>query len=66
MWIVIHMAKSFDQAQLMQDLLGQEGFLVRLHPIYRKVSQEANYYEVKVPESEAQEARQVLFDNGLC
>jgi hypothetical protein len=65
MWIVIHMAKSLQLAQSVHDLLAREGFLVRLRPIYRTLSEDENYYELKVPESEAQEARQVLLDHGF-
>jgi hypothetical protein len=34
--------------------------------VYRGVSEAENYYELMVPESEADEARQVLLDRGLC
>ena len=65
MWIVIHMAKSLRLAKSAHDLLVSEGFLVRMRPIYRTLGEEENYYELKVPESEAEEARQVLSDHGL-
>ena len=64
MWIVIHMAKSSKLAKTVYDILVDEGFLVRMRPIYRTLSEEENYYELKVPESEAEEARQVLTDLG--
>lgn len=64
MWVVIHMAKSLQLAQIIYDLLVREGFLVRLHPVYRAVSDEENYFELKVPEAEAEEAQQVLLNQG--
>ena len=64
MWIVIHMAKSLRLANTVHDLLTGEGFLVRIRPIYRTLGEEENYYELRVPESEAEEARQVLLDHG--
>lgn len=66
MWIVIHMARSLARAQMIRDRLAAEGFLVRLLPVHRAVSDEVNYFEVKVPASEAPEARQYLLDQGLC
>ncbi len=66
MWMVIHMAKSLALAQEMRALLANEGFLVKVSPVYRAVSDEDNYYELMVPESEAAEARQTLMDRGLC
>jgi len=65
MWIVIHMAKSLRLAKSVHDLLTSEGFLVRIRPVYRTLGEEDNYYELKVPESEAEEARQVLSEHGL-
>lgn len=66
MWVVIHIAKSLQLAQTINDLLVREGFLVRLHSVYKAVRDEDNYYELKVPETEAAEAQQVLFDQGMC
>jgi len=64
MWIVIHMAKSLRLAKSVHEMLTSEGFLVRIRPIYRTLSEDDNYYELRVPESEAEEARQVLLDHG--
>ncbi len=66
MWIVIHMAKSLALAQALQKLLAEDGFLVRISPVYRAVRDEENYYELMVLQSEAAEARQILVDHGLC
>ena len=66
MWMVIHMAKSRALAKAIGQRLEREGFLARLNPVYRAVSDEENYFELMVPESEAKEARQVLVDDGLC
>jgi len=66
MWMVVHMAKSKTLALSICQLLEREGFLVKLSPVYRARSDEENYFELMVPESEAAEARQVLLDRGLC
>ncbi len=66
MWMVIHMAKTLAIAQAARERLESEGFLVKLAPVYRKLRDEENYFELMVPELEAVEARQVLMDHGLC
>lgn len=65
MWIVVTLAKSKDAARKVQEILSAEGILVKLKPLYRNVDEEANYYEVLVLESEAEEAREILIDKGL-
>ena len=66
MWMVIHMAKSEAAANDARDCLAREGFLVKLRPVYRSVSAQENYFELLVLRSEAQEARLLLMDRGLC
>ena len=65
MWIVVTLAKSKDAARKVQEILSAEGILVKLKPLYKNVNEEANYYEVLVLESEAEEAREILIDKGL-
>ena len=65
MWMVVHMARSQAAAQEIGDCLAKEGLLVRLHPVYRSVATQENYYEVRVLESEMQEARSILLERGL-
>jgi len=59
------MAKSEAAGLEARDRLIQEGFLVKLRPVYRAVNSADNYYELLVLRSEAQEARQILLDYGL-
>lgn len=66
MWVVIHMVKSLALAEDLCSKLRAEGFLIRHNAVYRGVSEEDNYFEIKAPEAEAAEARQVLVDSGLC
>jgi hypothetical protein len=65
MWIVVTLAKSKDAASKIKEILSAEGLLVKSKPLYKNVNDETNYYEVLVLESEAQEAREILTDNGL-
>jgi hypothetical protein len=46
------------------ELLTKEGFLVKIKPIYKNVTEQENCYEVLVTQSEAQEVRDILMDNG--
>ena len=65
MWVVVHMAKSGDAAEQVRACLAQEGVLVRVHPVYRSVSSQENYFEIQVLQSEVQEARGILLERGL-
>lgn len=65
MWIVIHMAKSSAVTDGIRALLENEGILVKVKPVYKKMSREENYYEILVLESEAEEAREIIIENGL-
>lgn len=66
MWMVIHMTKSETAANDAKDCLAQEGFMVKLRPVYRAVSAQDNYFELLALRSEAEEARQLLVERGLC
>lgn len=60
MWTVIHVALDESSAELAKSVLEEEGILVRLRPVGDPGSGEPVSIEVLVPESEAEEARQVL------
>ena len=64
MWRVVYMAQSKLIADHINDILSQEGFMVKLKPIYKNVSDENNYYEILVPQTEAQEVHDILMENG--
>jgi len=65
MWMVIYMAQNKETAHQLQELLTQEGFLVKCKAVYKNVSSEENYYEILVPKSEANEAHSILIENGF-
>ena len=64
MWKVVYMAQTKAIADHITDLLNQEGFLVKVKPVYKNVSDEENYYEILVPQTEAQEVHDILMENG--
>ena len=62
MWTVIYMAQTKDSVLKLQDLLAGSGLAVRVKPVGED-SQNA-YYEILVPETEAQLAHGILIKNG--
>lgn len=64
MWTVVYMAQSKEIATTMQDLLTNEGILVKLRPISKNHENNDNYYEVLVPEAEVEEAHSVIIEKG--
>jgi hypothetical protein len=60
MWAAIYMAEGLELANEIEKKLQAEGFLVKKKPF----SKEGNnvIYEILVPQFEAQDARNVLFD----
>jgi hypothetical protein len=65
MWVVVTLAKSKESAKSIETLLATEGILVKVKPLYKNVSEDENYYEIHVLESEAGEAREILLEKGL-
>jgi menaquinone-dependent protoporphyrinogen IX oxidase len=64
MWTVVYMAQSKDIATKLQELLTNEGILVKLRPVSKNHDNNDNYYEVLVPEAEVEEAHSVIIENG--
>ena len=64
MCTVVYMAQSKDIATKLQELLTNEGILVKLRPISKNHENNDNYYEVLVPEAEVEEAHSVIIEKG--
>lgn len=64
MWTVVYMAQTRLIADHIIELLTKEGFLVKMKPLYKNVTDQDNYYEVLVPQSEAPEVHDILMENG--
>lgn len=58
------MAQSKDIAVGLQEILANEGILVKIRPISKGRDNSDDYYEVLVPESEVQEAHSVIIEKG--
>ena len=65
MWLVVGMASSKKTAQEMQKALEGEGILVKLRNVSSKAKDGRDTYEILVLESEAGQAREILFEKGL-
>ncbi|HHT65614.1 MAG: hypothetical protein ACOX25_10175 [Caldicoprobacterales bacterium] len=65
MWKVVYMTQTKDIADHIHDLLTREGFLIKIKPVYKNVSEQENYYEILVPHSEVQEVHTILMENGF-
>ncbi|NLI60057.1 MAG: hypothetical protein GX375_01335 [Clostridiales bacterium] len=64
MWIVIYMAHNKAISEAIENLLREEDILFHMKPVYQNVTPEENCYEVLVPQSEAEEAHDILIENG--
>lgn len=64
MWTVVYMAQSKDIAIELEELLKQEGILVKLRPISKNNEKSDDYFEVLVPEAEVEEAHSVIIEEG--
>lgn len=64
MWTVIYIAQNKKMADKIERLLTEEGMLVKVQPISKKLESENGYYEVLVPEGEAEEAQNILYETG--
>lgn len=65
MWTVVYMAQGKETASKLQDLLTEEGILVKLRPISKNHENSDNYFEVLVPETEVEEAHSVIIEKGF-
>lgn len=65
MWTVVYMAQSKEIVIKLQQVLEQEGLLVKIRPINKNLDNNDNYYEVLVPESEVEEAHSIIIDTGF-
>jgi len=59
------MAQNKARADHIKSILMKEGFLVKVKAVYKNVAAEENFYEIYVPQSEAQEVHTILMENGF-
>ena len=64
MWTVVYMAQNREMVTKLQQTLEKEGLLVKVRPV-NKTSENDDYYEVLVPESEVEEAHNIIIETGF-
>ena len=64
LWLVVAVAYSQRQADAVEQLLRDEGFLVRIRALDRALSG-SGVFELRVLAAEAEEARRFLMERGL-
>lgn len=62
MWIVVQIVPNQATAEMLKNLLSEEGFLVRIRPLGVPHMGAARQFELLVPRSEAREAQQILME----
>jgi len=63
-WTVIYMATDMGTAHEVEEAMQREGILVKLKQVM-KSKRHGCCIEVQVPESEAQEAQQIILERNL-
>ncbi len=64
MWTVIYIAQNKTKAEMIKERLTDEGMLVKIQPLGKKAESDYGYHEILVPESEAEEAQNLLYEIG--
>lgn len=65
MWTVVYMASNRENAEKLKSILLKEGLLVKLREVKRCGRKQA-FFEILVPESEAEEAHTILIEHISC
>ena len=65
MWKVVYIAQTKENAQEIQELLTNNGFLIQVNVAGAKKGGQGGAYEISVPYSEAEDAYEVLCE-GRC
>ena len=64
MWTVVYMAKNKKAAEKISETLIREGVLAKTQPVNKNTEEDDEYYEILVPEGEAEEALNILYEFG--
>ncbi len=62
MWTVIYIAPNRPMAEMYKDILSSEGLLVQLRSIGTPQQGDSGSVEILVPESEAEEAHEIIIN----
>lgn len=64
MWTVVYLAKGKKLADRINEKMSYEGVLVKIKPVSKNANQEERYFEILVPQSEVEEAHNILCELG--
>ena len=64
MWTVVYMAQNREKAGILQSALEQAGILVRVQTV-GKMENTNDYLEVSVPDTDVEEAHNIIIDKGF-
>lgn len=60
MWTVVYIAPNLDRAEKLKEVLITEGLLASLRPVGSPHPEKGGAVEILVPETEAEEAHEIL------
>lgn len=60
MWTVVYISPNKNTAEILKKVLSDEGVLVQLRPVGVPQEGDGNSFEILVPESEVEEAHEIL------
>ncbi|HHZ20625.1 MAG TPA: DUF2007 domain-containing protein [Firmicutes bacterium] len=60
MWTVLYIAPGQSEANRLKELMETEGIMVRLRPVGMMINEKTSNIEILVPETELEEAQEVL------
>lgn len=63
MWTTIYMATGVENAKVIQEILKNEGFLIKINFVGKE--NEEDVYEILTPEFEVKEVEQAMIELGI-
>ena len=64
MWTAIYIAQNRKMAEKVETILMDEGMLVKIESMSKDNESKEGFFEILVPEGEANEARDILYEIG--
>ena len=65
MWTVVYMAQNKHDADCIGKMLEDKGLLTKLRAMGHNDTQDEMCYEILVPESEVNEAHEIIIENNI-
>lgn len=66
MWTVVYMAQNKEDADSVGKVLEEKGLLIKVRTVGEETDEEGEQcYEILVPESEVNEAHEIIIENNI-